>query len=792
MIFFLGFLFAASAAAVPTNTTMVRHWHETILLVSHLASADPTVHARDFFHWSLVQWEVWRLFAKAPQRQSLIDIDVAQLPPTTADLSLDTELAQANFAFLTGKGWQRLTDWIVGNVTQAMNATGILPDSESLGARIGRAVQAFAVRDGDVACEAEQYECKSPQKRGYETANPERFVPLWDGVGGLRDPNRWQRLDIGTFIDKASQPVDGYPDFTTPQWGELTPFALRAADDARRDANGHWVWRDPGPPPLWGPDTSATHAEFIGNYTVVAKCGSMCEAEDRFEWQTSPGNHTLGANNAFQRTTGCDLEWHHAPCANVGAGHEFNPSTGAPYAPNSAKRGDYARIVAEFWSRQFWLNGPQSDSPIRHWNSMLDESVLDHADFAFRFGGGERLERQQYEIFAYLALNAAMFDSSIAAWSIKRHYDSVRPVTAIRFLATLGQSSDPARAGYHPGGIALLPQVTHVLLKEEVCTYLCEDFSVNVSLTAFAPGPLYWLGFDRIGTVVTRGWQAFGGAPDDTGIAWRGPGEWLPFRRPSFVTPPFAGYVSGHSTFARAAADTLARITGDHFWPGGLFRAVAKADEFYIFGGTFTGGIPRDVELQYATYSDAADECGLSRIYAGAHIPHDDVPARGIGRHVARRVWEKLTAAGLFGAPQGQRVAVQFVADVRETNTVELVQWARKQAQLAHQQATGDAGGDVQVQVIGRAPGEPERCRTVLIARTVPDTAERLQTLLRDRAESTVVLTCDDLDCIAAPSTKLASGAIVGIAVAVSGATVALIGAAAYWWTRKQRQVTIA
>ena len=64
----------------------------------------------------------------------------------------------------------------------------------------------------------------------------------------MSDPNRWQRLDIGVFIDKASQEVNGYPDFTTPQWGELTPFALRAADDARRDANGHWVWRDPGPP----------------------------------------------------------------------------------------------------------------------------------------------------------------------------------------------------------------------------------------------------------------------------------------------------------------------------------------------------------------------------------------------------------------------------------------------------------------------------------------------------------------------------------------------------------------
>ena len=39
-----------------------------------------------------------------------------------------------------------------------------------------------------------------------------------------------------------------------------------------------------------------------------------------------------------------------------------------------------------------------------------------------------------------------------------------------------------------------------------------------------------------------------------------------------FVTPPFAGYISGHSTFSRAAAEVLTLLTGDPFFPG-FFRA---------------------------------------------------------------------------------------------------------------------------------------------------------------------------------------------------------------------------
>ena len=54
-------------------------------------------------------------------------------------------------------------------------------------------------------------------------------------------------------------------------------------------------------------------------------------------------------------------------------------------------------------------------------------------------------------------------------------------------------------------------------------------------------------------------------------LAWGGPGratrpirgeDWLPYQPATVVAPPFAEYVSGHSTFGAAAAEVLASFTG--------------------------------------------------------------------------------------------------------------------------------------------------------------------------------------------------------------------------------------
>jgi hypothetical protein len=54
-------------------------------------------------------------------------------------------------------------------------------------------------------------------------------------------------------------------------------------------------------------------------------------------------------------------------------------------------------------------------------------------------------------------LGGAMHDAAISTWGIKGWYDYVRPVSAIRYMATKGQCSDPNLPSYNTEGLYLIP-----------------------------------------------------------------------------------------------------------------------------------------------------------------------------------------------------------------------------------------------------------------------------------------------------------------------------------------------
>jgi hypothetical protein len=126
--------------------------------------------------------------------------------------------------------------------------------------------------------------------------------------------------------------------------------------------------------------------------------------------------------------------------------------------------------------------------------------------------------------------------------------------------------------------------------------------------------------------------------------AWGGPyrgtqvvaGEsWLPYQVPSFITPPFAEYVSGHSTFSAASAEVLRRFTGSDYF--GLTATVEAGSS-----RVEPGAVPaRTVVLSWSTFSQAADEAGISRRYGGIHFRQGDLEGRALGRRVGAEVWHK-------------------------------------------------------------------------------------------------------------------------------------------------------
>jgi hypothetical protein len=126
--------------------------------------------------------------------------------------------------------------------------------------------------------------------------------------------------------------------------------------------------------------------------------------------------------------------------------------------------------------------------------------------------------------------------------------------------------------------------------------------------------------------------------------AWAGPfrgpglvrgGTWRPYQAVTFVTPPFAEFTSGHSTFSAAAAEILRRFTGnDRFG----YTQVQPAGVSFIEPGLVPAS---DVRLTYGTFSEAADEAGLSRRYGGIHFEDADLAGREVGRRVGGYVWRK-------------------------------------------------------------------------------------------------------------------------------------------------------
>ena len=97
---------------------------------------------------------------------------------------------------------------------------------------------------------------------------------------------------------------------------------------------------------------------------------------------------------------------------------------------------------------------------------------------------------------------------------------------------------------------------------------------------------------------------------------------WQPF----LVTPPVPDYPSTHTVLGWAAAEVLIELLGD--------RMRFAADSLTL---------PK-VTRVYRKFSDAADENGLSRLYAGIHFRDAVKEGRRQGRSVGRSVSEALPA----------------------------------------------------------------------------------------------------------------------------------------------------
>jgi hypothetical protein len=562
--------------------SVARVWDEALLELIRQVVPAPTVHARNLFHASAAMWDAWAAYDDeadgyfvtdkhaaddvAGAREAAISYAAYRVMLWRYDAIADLDTARAQL------------DDVMASLCYRTDYESTTADTPAdVGNRIGAAVLAATADDGSL--EEERY---------VDSAYVPRNEPLEVARAGttMADPNRWQPLALARQLSQNGLPIPGQVQtFIGPNWGHVAAFALPASEAGTPI--------DPGPPPRLGEDDEA----FKRAAVEIIRYSSMLDDADGEVFDAGPG--ALGDN---------------ALGTNDGDGHDVNPATGEPYAPNPMPRADFGRALAEFWA-----DGPKSETPPGHWNVIANE-VSDALDGGLRIGGeGSSIDRLEWDVKLYFALNAATHDAAVAAWGLKGFYDSSRPISMIRYLGGEGQSSDPDGPSYDPDGLPVVPGLIEVVTPE-----------------SSARGERHEELADHVGEVAIRAWNGFPEDPETekSGVGWIRAVEWVPYQRATFVTPAFSGYVSGHSTFSRAAAEVLTAFTGSEYFPGGLQSWEVPAGSFKHEEGPVD-----DVALQWATYYDAADLAGVSRLFMGIHISADDVAGRRIGAQCGIEAW---------------------------------------------------------------------------------------------------------------------------------------------------------
>ena len=591
--------------------SVARLWDEQLLDAIRVDIPKPPVHARNLFHLSVAMWDAWAAYSPTAvgylvkEKVRAVDVEAARAEAISyaayrllkyrfPEGAIDADgkpchpndaISQADFdAQMDALGYDRTFVSTEGDSPAA------------LGNRIAAAVIAYGQGDGSNEGVGLCY----PDDTGYAPVNPNLIFKL-PGAGSLVDPNRWQPLAFDYFVTQNGIPIGRQVQrFVGVGWGDVRPFALVPEDV--NPATGLAI--DPGPQPrLGGPGDQVVKDAMV---ELIRLSGRLDPSEGQLI-DASPGaifNDSLGSDD--------------------GTGYPMNPVTKMPYAPDLVNRADYQRVVTEYWA-----DGPHSETPPGHWNVIAND-VSDHPlMLRKRIGGaGRPVGALEWDVKVYLALNGAVHDAAIWAWGNKNFYDSSRPITLIRYMAALGQSSDPSLPSYNPDGLPLAPDVIELVTPETT-----------------RPGGRHASLAGHEGEIAIRVWR--GGPPDPTtqvaGVGWKRGVEWLPYMPRYFVTPPFPGYTSGHSAFSRSGAEVLAAITGTAFFPGGLKSFVAPQNGYLAI----EHGPGATVELQWATYYDAADQAGISRRFGGIHPYYDDYPSRIAGSRIGRKAWAK--AQELFG-----------------------------------------------------------------------------------------------------------------------------------------------
>jgi hypothetical protein len=617
------------------DVSVARIWNEVLLEGIRNDYARPTVHARNLWHSSAAMYDAWAAYDDTASTWLLgkthAGYDCDYTPPSAPrDIQLAREEAISYAAYRIIKHrFQKSpgADYVeqladdtmakLGYDSHDMNTDYERGSPAALGNHIAECYIAYGLQDG--SNEQNQY---APLV--YHVMNPPIEVEK-PGDPDIVDLDHWQQITLTLSIDQSGNVVDGTQKFVGPEWGGVDPFSLTDADKTTCPRAGFDlpIYHDPGPPPTHdGP----LREEYKWTHSLVGVwSGHMDPTRGRGAALIDISPASLGNIQSYPTTFEGHPDFYNLLLGgSPDTGYKVNPATGKPYEPQIVPLGDYARAIAEFWA-----DGPDSETPPGHW-FVIANTISEHPAFVRRFEGkGPILGSLEWDVKVYFALGGAMHDAAITAWGIKGCYDWIRPVSAIRSMADRGQATDPddPDCPYNVYGIEYIDDPNDPAGDGSKRVIDCVRPGDPLADDPDVPG----VDARNVGKIKLFAWRGpayiSNANFDVAGVGWILAEDWWPYQRPTFVTPPFAGYISGHATYSRTAAELLTLFTGDPYFPGGKSQFPAPMNEFLVF----EDGPSVDITLEWAKYIDASDQCSLSRLWGGIHPPADDMAGRLIG-----------------------------------------------------------------------------------------------------------------------------------------------------------------
>ena len=621
----LGFIIISNLSFAQQKKSVARTWIDVMLQMVKEDGQGPTIHARNFFHTSAAMYDAWAAYDKTQSTYFLGKTKRGMKISFNPNFKKDSKnidslrhiaisytfyrIMKYRYDDYGSKG--RSMDYLT-NQFEAFNYNASYRDTdyengkpEALGNYIAKQIIELGKIDG--SNEEDRHE-----PIAYDPVN-KNLRPDLPGTGKLNNPNRWQPINIVPYIESKGYDktlkdwnhllIPGNTQFLTPFWGDVLSFSLP------KNANDKPIHFDPGPPPYINTNEQTATDAYRWGFSLVQRYASHLDPNLTDFWDISPKGIT-NLKEHLPNTLEEYQTYYNRVERNERSGSVKNPITKKKYTKNLVKQGDYCRVTAEFW-----VDGPNTSSPPGHWLEFLNK-VSYHTSFKRQWNGkGNSLSQLDWDIKSYFLMCGAMHDAAIACWSAKGNYDYVRPITAIRYLAELGQSSDQNSPNYHESGLELKKGLVELVTKND---------------------PLVGKNKEHINKIKIYNWKGPNAVEnpyiDTAGVGWILAENWWPYQRYTFATPPFAGYTSGHSTFSIASAVLLTYISGSPYFPDGLETFTAKKDEFL----GFENGPSETVTLQWATFYDAAIETCLSRVWGGIHPPVDDIEGRKVGEKVAK------------------------------------------------------------------------------------------------------------------------------------------------------------